>query len=221
MSDSLADRVEGVLADAGTLFGDEDGEESGGDASDALRETAEEAAAVVEEADSVALLEAVGVTGPDGEADYGSIPEALAEGDEGRVLDLERLLKLSKLSRSWDDDEAASGLREELTDLFADGEATEEEESTPDDASDGTDEDAESEAGAESSPLDSLRNAVDQTSALLDDIGDDEDEAEDAEEDDAEDEDKEAPPRFTSSLSTMPSQDSRSDMHSTMPRRRT
>lgn len=122
--DDPADRVEAVLADAREAIRDAtDGGDA--DATPTLQAVSEAAASLVEEADSAALLAAVDLD----DEDYGSVPEAIAEGDPDRVRELEQLLKLSRLADAWDDPEG-DRLRADLPDLF--GVATEEDDETGD-----------------------------------------------------------------------------------------
>ncbi|MFC7155885.1 hypothetical protein ACFQPA_10510 [Halomarina halobia] len=225
MSDELSDRIGEVLADAEALLGEEPSR------TDELHEVAEAASGLVDEADSVALLKAVGLTDEDGDADYASVPEALAKGDSDRVLDLERLLRLSKLDRAREDDEEADDIVDDLADLFgvgtdADeagaGEGEEAEEAQ--DAERGEDEGDDGDALPDS--IDGFRDALDRTTAVLSGFGSDDEEAEAEGEGDEDDgslteevSDRSSGgrsrPRFSSAISTVPSS-KRRDMFSTM-----
>ncbi|WP_254543020.1 hypothetical protein [Halomarina pelagica] len=212
MDDELSDRIGEVLGDAEALL-----DEGGASRTDELHEVAETASGLVDEADSVALLKAVGLTDDDGEADYASVPEALAKGDPDRVLDLERLLRLSKLARIWEDDEAED-LIEDLPDLFATAadadagdetdaaetaEASDEAEGEPAEVEEPVEveEPAEAEGAREAGEetdegddgdalpdsIDGFRDALDRTTAVLSGFGSDEGEEEGEAEDDEED----------------------------------
>ncbi|ARS90333.1 hypothetical protein [Natrarchaeobaculum aegyptiacum] len=112
MTDPQPEDVSALLTDAdrtarGLLTGDAE--------SDALLEHAEAADDLLESADPVSVLEAVGLeTLPDG-SEPSSIPEAIARGDEAHVDELRRLLHLANLADSdregevdESDDEAAT-----------------------------------------------------------------------------------------------------------------
>lgn len=119
MSDPQPEDVSNLLTDAdrtarGLLTGDAE--------SDDLLEHAEAAADLLESADPVGLLEAVGLeTLPDG-SEPSSIPDAIARGDEARVDELQRLLHLANLAdgdRDGETDEHESGDETAVEDLEA------------------------------------------------------------------------------------------------------
>ncbi|WP_435552882.1 hypothetical protein [Natrinema sp. CGMCC1.2065] len=99
---SLRDRVREVLHDAdersGSLVTGDDG-----DADSDLLETAREADDILESADPDDLLGAVGLDTLEDGSEPDSIPEAIARGEQERVADLQRLLRLSRLADRADD----------------------------------------------------------------------------------------------------------------------
>ncbi|KTG11257.1 hypothetical protein AUR64_04850 [Haloprofundus marisrubri] len=122
---------------------------------DRLRELAEEAAAFVDETETVDLIEAVGLTDEDGEQ-VETIPNALAVGGEESVLDLQTVLALS--NADTDDEGALGDLRERLTELTDDIEAlADESEGEPAEA----DEDEEPEPDDDDAEPDSVEDAED------------------------------------------------------------
>lgn len=102
MSD-LRERIDAVLADAADAIDRGDDE--------TLAAVAAAADGLVEGNDSSALLAAVGLA--DAGDEDASIPDALATGDSDRVLELERLLKLSRFAGEDGEDHRA-----DLLDLF-------------------------------------------------------------------------------------------------------
>ncbi|MFA9501423.1 hypothetical protein ACERIM_01435 [Natrinema sp. H-ect1] len=113
MSDSsLRDRVREVLHDAdersGSLVTGDDV-----DADSDLLETAREADDILESADPDDLLGALGLDTLEDGSEPDSIPEAIARGEQERVADLQRLLRLSRLADRADD----GGLGDAVDDL--------------------------------------------------------------------------------------------------------
>lgn len=115
MSETTHERVAELLANAESslesLPDADDGLSAAlaedGDAAD-LREAAAAADDLLE-GDAEDVLEAIGLRElPDG-SEAGSIPEAIAKGDEERVAELRALLKLAKLSDGWDEREDDGG----------------------------------------------------------------------------------------------------------------
>ncbi|WP_408959175.1 hypothetical protein [Natrinema sp. 74] len=108
MSDSqLRERVSDVLNEADTssesIVGGDDATAEDGEA--ALLETAAEANDIVESTEPTELLAAVGLDVLEDGSEPESIPEAIARGEEERVEDLRRLLRLAKLADRAGDSE--------------------------------------------------------------------------------------------------------------------
>lgn len=176
MSESqLRDRVQEILTEADASSGSIVADSETGDDDSAesdLLETATEANDLLESTDPEELLEAVGLDTLEDGSEPGSIPEAIARGNQENVEDLQRLLRLSRLADRADD----GGLEGAVDDLRA---AIGEQAGSDGDASDAERDDRDESAadeGSEESPTGGdgadTANADDGNAETTDDLGD-------------------------------------------------
>ncbi|ADD06723.1 uncharacterized protein Nmag_3171 [Natrialba magadii ATCC 43099] len=144
---------------------------------EAISEAAADANALLESAEPREILEAVGLgTLPDG-SEPESLPAAIAQGDPEHVAELERLLRLSGLADSADEetmDEAIGGLREAISEHRA-ADADADADMEADDGEDESESEPESEADDDSDVLESVESELgtalrDRVSSFGDDV---------------------------------------------------
>lgn len=240
MAETIADRVEALLADAdeesgglGSLADEEDPRSAVEDSG--LLETAREASELIEEETAEDLLAALDLDELEDGTEPESLPEAIALGSEELVDELRALVKLAKIA-SVDDaelDDEVDGLRAALD---AGGEHTEDEEGGSTEESAENDEESLAESAADAvegalggddddsdglleeavrSRLEGFGDELEETRASLESLRGDDDE-ESAEDDPEADPEAEEPEEESSPLGTDDGARSQGTMHSTV-----